>query len=229
MNFWKLIIFTILSIIILGGIVYAWYIGANSGFFAYIKCLISPSSQCAYQAARLGGNEKFCLYVDEKVEGYGSFGTTFNRGDCYFAVARKKGDISLCEFIEGTRITIEPQKDYCISLIATDKKDGVLCNEIEDLSMRNSCYYDIGWRTKNTSLCDKIIEDKNRKDSCYREIAVTESNSSLCEKVESVSYRDECFKSVAVYAGNSSLCNKISEDKKEACFTEVEDFGRRYK
>lgn len=208
---------------------YGYFSAVDSGYLSYLRCQVNPSSACAYNAARIGGNEEFCLYIDEKVKGYGTLATTFNRADCYFAVARKKGDIALCEFVGESRVTIEPKKDYCIELVATDKKDGALCSNINDLSMRNNCYNEIGWRTRNTSLCDRIIEDKNRKDSCYGEIASMENNSSLCEKIEQLSYRDACFKSVAVHTGNNSLCDKISEDKKEACLTEVESFGRRYR
>lgn len=95
--------------------------------------------------------------------------------------------------------------------------------------MRNSCYYEIGWRTKNISLCDKIIEDKNGKDSCYREIAVTESNGSLCEKVELLSYRDECFESIAIYSKDSDLCDKLVTGDKEACINKVNEFKNRYR
>lgn len=140
LSFGAILIFSFIITIVFAILGYSFFEFSDLGYISYFKCQIKPSSSCAYQAVKIGGDEKLCLYVDEKVKGYGPYNATFNRGDCYFAAARKKGDISLCEFVKGSSLSIKPQIDYCIRLIAQDKKNGALCNKINDLSMRNWCY-----------------------------------------------------------------------------------------
>lgn len=60
-------------------------------------------------------------------------------------------------------------KDGCLIITILDKQRVDLCQKMDNESMKDECWTEIAWRTKNETLCTNVV-DKNKKTYCVSEV-----------------------------------------------------------
>jgi len=123
--------------------------------------------------------------------------------------------------------TAEPKKDYRkIRLNALRTKNSSMCYEIDVLSERNRCIYQVAGYAKNVSLCYEVEGTRDRN-SCFWKVAESTLNASLCklissEDVDMESYKDAlniCYGAVARGTENPEVCEEApAGDIKDECY-----------
>ncbi len=63
-----------------------------------------------------------------------------SRSICYYEVACKTGDVSICEMFEEEKGYSHASTTTCYSCVAVTNEDGALCNKVFDNYLRSKCY-----------------------------------------------------------------------------------------
>jgi len=115
----------------------------------------------------------------------------------------------------------EENKDLSLLQQASEKKNISLCNEIENLFMKDSCYKIVSIDNLESSGCIKIESQQMKKD-CYCDIMKETKDETICETMDlDISFKDKCYWNVASLKQDRSLCeNIVDETLKEACSNE---------
>jgi hypothetical protein len=84
---------------------------------------------------------------------------------CYAIYAERRSTPDVCEEIPPTSTEHKDLRDSCISDVAKDNGDFILCEKVQSQGLRDSCYWGIAKQTGDTALCEKI-HDNGLKSDC---------------------------------------------------------------
>jgi hypothetical protein len=116
-----------------------------------------------------------------------------SRDGCYALVAKRKGDLAVCDAIKNLKI-----KCVCYGNIALNKKDETLCDgcsgEVpceECAAYSGNCYSDVAWDKKDPSICGMIREPEPR-DFCYDRLAWYKRDILICNAILDRERKEDC-------------------------------------
>jgi len=93
-----------------------------------------------------------------------------------------------------------------------------ICNEIDNIVLRDKCYRQIATIEKNTTICN-IITVPLEKDHCYRNIALETHDYVFCDGIIDILLRTDCYSEAATYNKNASICDKIEiPERRGMCY-----------
>ena len=117
-------------------------------------------------------------------------------------------------------------KDACYNNIGGKSNDLSICNKISGPnSMKNGCYIGVASKTSNLSICEMLIEDYN-KNNCYSNIAINTKDASICEKISDVSKKESCKLSISG-GETASDCDKILDYiLKDNCYMKMANISK---
>ncbi|MCR4335292.1 MAG: hypothetical protein NUV57_02025 [archaeon] len=136
------------------------------------------------------------------------------RNECYKAAAVSELDENICQNITGN----SRLKKDCVIKIAIEKEDVDLCFELSaaDIGDRDTCVSKIAEQTNDYILCEKISTDRTYY-KCFANIALEFNAPELCEKAERTELRvlpytgtEQCYKEYAVQTENKKICDNIT-------------------
>ena len=102
--------------------------------------------------------------------------------------------------------------------LSKKKADVNQCDNINNLNLRDQCYYEVGYLTNNkdVNLCNRV-SNLNSRDSCIINVATATSNVSLCRG------NDECYLTVATQKLDVLICDSIPDStSRKGCRDNVE-------
>ncbi|MDP3093516.1 MAG: hypothetical protein Q8N16_02015 [bacterium] len=106
--------------------------------------------KCYLQSALFSLSSKDCLKVV----------SLSKRNDCYYGIAKEKGDEAVCAEIKGTGS--QGWKDECYRAVAEATGKSALCEKVFGYDWKNYCY---AGATREASYCDKI-KKASTKEKC---------------------------------------------------------------
>ena len=143
------------------------------------------------------------------------FGDPFNPYDsCWKAVARKAGNVALCE-----AITDKEDKEGCYWGLAAKLKNVEFCEKIRDRYIQESCFRDVA-RVSTSSedirmIFKKLIQTNEEiRDDIYESFAILLKDLSICERTKWVKHR--CHqrlveKNKKMSMEDIDICEKVNE------------------
>jgi hypothetical protein len=110
------------------------------------------------------------------------------RNSCYYSLAERTQDPTVCEKIEGTEPQYRSQKDYCYATVAVHIDDYSLCDKIDPTNSgamgrclqgncynkplgskeQYQCYYDAALKSRDTGTCNWTGNELSQK--CWKEL-----------------------------------------------------------
>ena len=137
---------------------------------------------------------------------------------CYRKLARAAGNASLCGMMSGGDVLL---RDYCYKDAAEMNNDTSICEEVENIDIRERCKHGIKYEDYHETHCEEIAKCMFR-DECFWNLARKTNNSLLCEKIDSVEYTGYCYFSFARLLGDEAFCGKINDLKmKDECYFDI--------
>lgn len=122
-------------------------------------------------------------------------------------------------FIEECNKTTEKERASCLTNLAVDSHNVLVCEEIKDKKFKNFCYETISWVIKDSYICDQIQDELSIKASCYSRVAIRNADFSLCEKIVIPYLKYRCYTRVAEAKKDSLICDKHSiQQYKDFCY-----------
>jgi len=95
------------------------------------------------------------------------------RDHCYFRTAFERGDINLCDKIEGTI-----NKHICYMVVAIRNNDFSICQQYPEIL--DMCAFRFGVSNLDENFCEKSTSKRNL---CIYRVAVVKNDSSLCARI----------------------------------------------
>ncbi len=149
-----------------------------------------------YSLAQRDNDEKQCEKITDNEK----------KNECYFYVANKKEDITLCNSISTDDINFV--HDQCVEGLISNNADYrtiANCNLLRKEGGNYNCYIGIAQSEKDISICKMIPVDfgidKERpnlspRSYCIHRLAVDTKQAQLCNEIVNQSAKNECFNSV---------------------------------
>ena len=106
------------------------------------------------------------------------------RDYCYFSLAIKEGNDSLCD-------KIKTGKETCYENFDQTDIDPIACSKVDNLNTRDTCYMYDAENEHDPSICAKISSN-DTKDSCYLTVALTEKNTGICTNISNPGAAQQC-------------------------------------
>ena len=104
----------------------------------------------------------------------------------------------------------------------TDTGNTSLCeaNKYANPHKRNECYFEVGGRGKDLTICDKIVNDSGggigMKNACVANVAFNTNNPQLCDSLKGKwGDKDDCYIIISEKWNDLEICNNISDDYKD--------------
>ena len=144
------------------------------------------------------------------------------KDNCYFKIAEKNKDISICDKIsskggssecyyeilvsmEGKNISIslcDDLKDgwgkyYCYSKVAIAEQDASICNMIPNINEDIAIEGTIGLSNKGVSE-SKYFPPSYHRATCLMEVAKLKRDIKICEMIEIEHFKDNCLTNIAI-------------------------------
>lgn len=146
-----------------------------------------------YCLAITRGDKTLCSHIN----------SSRTRGSCYFYLALKLEDKSICEELPieqpDKNFTFFYTPEYCLYRFALRTKDPNLC----PYDRHDMCYEELAFESWNVSLCN-FIQDKNHSTYCRAIITVMPS---ICKEIPNNSkYYFNCYGELANLTRNATLC-----------------------
>src|SRR3989344_9429339 len=126
----------------------------------------------------------------------------------YFSIlSNKTTNISECENTipnpnEGKDLPVGFSKSKCYILLAKEKEDISICENIADKPLLESCYGSVAEAKGDVSIC-QMISDKEIKDTCYLQVAYKNKDYSICDNYFSGQMIEGCRLGVKIRIANS--------------------------
>ena len=155
----------------------------------------------------------FGKYTNSDVAECKKIEDSYEKDVCYYDVAFRggKGE-TVCENIGDSKTKLRDIliRDMCYQNIASDKakipgysaEAKNICEQIQTLSMKDGCYFDVAILTGDKELCKRFEGTGNRdegtgnSDGCYYYIAIGSGDPILCEKIVDISQKNNCISSI---------------------------------
>lgn len=134
----------------------------------------------------------------------------YTRAQCFSAVAKKIGDVSLCEktFLKVQDKEYTSVRDNCILSVATKLRDKILCERITLDEYRKRCTGEID---AGISFCEDKVDQK-QIDNCYLMTSLKNADEKTCKKIVDDKNRINCIKSIATVKKNREICYHIMDE-----------------
>jgi hypothetical protein len=138
-----------------------------------------------------------------------------NDYSCYYSLAIKKNDPSICDNLPGGWIHWD-----CYDCVAGVNKDLSICDDV-DPAYLNRCLLTYGRAWADISVCKSINPEAYSEDECYVYVNV-KGELSLCDNIQSDDMKDTCIAQVAILQQDTKICDQIStQEKKDSCYSIV--------
>lgn len=144
---------------------------------------------------------------------------------------RKQEIINIIDLFKSIKeIGLDNMDQY---LSFRDDSSLVTCNNINIITQRDNCFYNLGIKLSDQLYCNYIqgevkrnickdkslnllktcesIEYKNKKDDCFYELAKAKGEIKYCERILSKSDEVKCFNTVAVIKSDFNICYNIDK------------------
>ena len=158
----------------------------------------------------------------------------YDKEACYSLVASATNNLEWCDKIMGSSSTsFSYTKANCYSNALPVGLDPSKCENL-DREYRDNCYAEIGIKTGNESLCNKISNfSTGSKEDCYFSAAIKTNNSELCNKTifdyqgrkiftSDYQGRDNCYLSIFGKTKNINVCLLLSSIRtRNNCLSQV--------
>lgn len=118
----------------------------------------------------------------------------------------------------------------CVASKAVKANNADLCekNKYANPHQRNECYFKIGVKEKDLSICEKIVNDGGNGDamktSCVANVAFNTNNPSLCDslKMKGGIWKDKCYVTFSSESIDSAVCDRVFDEyAKSQCLANV--------
>ncbi|NYZ76594.1 hypothetical protein H0N98_05090 [Candidatus Micrarchaeota archaeon] len=187
---------------------------------------------CYFDFAKAKSNYKIC----------GLLSSSGGRDSCFQYFANLTSNSSLCENISFsytrylciTRLTGDYarcnelsdylQKDSCFKVFASEHTAPNLCLNISTHLYQDACFTDIAMKSKDASICSRMIcyECINDREDCYMKVANATSDPSPCGKITDSMKGDLCYLTVAKTSSNPSYCSPMQNNyRRNTCYSSV--------
>jgi len=156
------------------------------------------SAECFKNAANVPDTNFSCNIVkDENAFDY-----------CSAWYASKRGDVIGCYNLKYEL------KNSCIRYIADNLYGESTCPLINELKIRNECYFSYAFDFNSIERCIKIDGNTELKDKCIFETAKKLKNEDLCIGISKInlSLLEKCISDIALDTKDSRKCEKIQRD-----------------
>ncbi len=178
----------------------------------------------------------------------GSFGrATLNESlcqdsSCIGFVAAYKNTPALCRTIGMRDLKVEATDyngysvsntiDSCFAFVAKVTKNAVVCSEIKDQFIADTCYMDLARQNKDITLCKHVSIPEGQPNeykfgNCYQYIALEQPMECLKVGDDSLELQNTCFYGVSYEKEDPSFCKYIvlPNDKDVTCDDYLDSLG----
>lgn len=122
------------------------------------------------------------------------------REDCYYELAIKTSNASLCKELEK-RAIYSPKKNDCFKKIAFNSKDANICENIEMSQKYFNCYYELAIDLESYTVCMLIKKFTHiysyspypLQQMCYKNYGVEKNNLLACNEIISPELKQACI------------------------------------
>ncbi|MCX8194654.1 MAG: hypothetical protein N3G22_00895 [Candidatus Micrarchaeota archaeon] len=147
-------------------------------------------------------------------------GNVLQRDECFYNLARERGDVELCKNIYSVE-----KIDWCYSLFANKSLE--VCRKISNPELRVECLTENARREKSEEICN-LIADYDKRLVCLKNVLpecmllLDLEKRGLCIALEKEDYSycssDWCYYEYAKNKSDTSACEKISTPaERHAC------------
>lgn len=191
-------------------------VAVASGDYSICLTLEDASiDNCIYKVSVETGNETACEIINDI--------NTMN--DCYYEVAIKKDDYSMCSKIDNSFPEGVGKKDNCFYSFAVSEGNGQLCDLIslsyaDGEYKKYSCYLDIIDVDPVMNYCNSIL-DENSANECYSKVGIANQDINSCNMITEQQEKYECVSSIAKNQKDYIICNNISGRYFSDCIIEI--------
>lgn len=116
----------------------------------------------------------------------------------------------------------QEEVDGCIRTEAILSRNERLCELVQNSTMRDICYVNVGLEKGNSLLCEEV--GAGNRDACFMEFAWKYNNASFCESV-SAGAKQECFELVSADSGEDANATLPAEPGEQEAPPEGENGG----
>ena len=143
--------------------------------------------------------EKCLAQTAEKTEDCGRLTSTSLQWDCYYNLAIKLKDPTICTKMRHISPTVNAV-EYCIRESTTSPET---CKKLGD--WEDTCYMEWALEYSQPEYCEK---SEGHKIECYRELSIKLNDLDLCKK----SGGSYCYQIIAKRLKDPSICDNIKEE-----------------
>ena len=168
--------------------------------FVLAPALIFPGIVYRYSPV-----SRYCYTSRQSCETFSfeRFRKDFDVEDCYYTVAEKLKDPSMCDLVGDNAM----RRETCLLSIAKDLQDFTVCDRLEDTRARDECIERVAL---DRGECEKI--NGSWKDACYQTAAYgirVSARDNSCDELKQAESRELCERYRMNKITTEVVCDKI--------------------
>jgi hypothetical protein len=137
----------------------------------------------------------------------------------YLCTTRLTGDYARCNELSDYL-----QRDSCLEIFASEHAAPNICLNISTNLYQDACFTDIAMKTKDASICSRMIcyECINDRENCYLRVANATLDPAPCARITVLATEDLCYLTVAKTSSNPSYCSPMQNNyDRNTCYSSV--------